>query len=98
VAQPIEYLNLQTGKKIVLENLTEEEQKLYREAVKEFMTNINCWEFERFISELIDLIRYKVRAHTDLIENPLYMALEDMWLQLGVQQGEMRRDSKIKSA
>ena len=91
MAQPIEYLNLQTGKKIVLEGLSEELEKFYRQAVKKFMENVEWMRFEEFVFGARSPLHGRHQSHQALLRDPLYLALKDMWQQLGVQQGKMKR-------
>ena len=89
------YVNLQTGVKIVLDSLTDAERNFYRQALKKFQENSKWLAFDEFAFGMRSPIYFHRNSHRDVLKDPLYLALKDMSLQLGVQQGMIAR-SKAK--
>jgi len=92
----MEYINLETGLRINLDNLTADEKKFYQQAIKRFRENTFWWSFDEFAFGTRSPIYNRRRTHIDVLENPLYLVLTDMWLQLGVQQGKVKRTKKVE--
>jgi hypothetical protein len=90
----MEYVNLQTGIRIKLDGLTPEEKRFYRRALTRFQENAAWAAFDEFAFGMLSPIYKRKRSHIDVLKSPLYLALKDMWLQLGVQQGLIRRSRK----
>jgi hypothetical protein len=87
----MEYVNRQTGVKIRLDGLTEQEEKFYQVALKLFHQNIDWGSFDDFAFGMKSPVYSRHRSHQDVLENPVYLALKDMSIQLGVQQGKIVR-------
>jgi len=87
----MEYINPATKVKIKLDDLTETEKKFYRQALKKFRDNINWLVFDEFAFGKQSPIYSQRRSHLDVLKEPLFLALKDMSLQLGVQQGMIAR-------
>jgi len=87
----MEYTNLETGFKVQLDDLTEAEKKFYRQALKLFQQNTDWGSFDEFAFGMGSPIYSRHRSHQDVLKTPLYLALKDMSLQLGVQQGKIVR-------
>jgi len=92
----MEYVNLETGVRINLDDLTLEEKKFYRQALKKFQENTNWLSFDEFAFGMRSPIYKGRRSHIDVLKSELYLALKDMSLQLGVQQGLIRRTKKAE--
>jgi hypothetical protein len=93
----MEYVNLQTGLRIKLDSLTEVEKKFYRQALKRFHENAEWLAFDQFAFGMESPIYSRHRSHLEVLKDPLYLALKDMSLQLGTQQGRVaRRQAKEK--
>lgn len=90
------YLNSDTGVAIELVKLTNEEEKFYRQAVEKFRENIDWLTFEEFVFGVMSPLYVGRESHLDVVKDPLYLALEDMWLQLGVQQGMVKAGGSQK--
>ena len=93
----MEYINLETGVKINLDSLTPEEKKFYERALKKFHQNTEWVSFDDFAFGMTSPIYKRRKPHTDILKNELYLALRDMSLQLGIQQGLVARVKKKKS-
>ncbi len=94
----MEYINLETGVRINLDSLTAEEKKFYKQAIKRFRENTKWLSFDEFAFGMRSPIYNGRRSHIEVLENPLYLALKDMSLQLGVQQGLIRRKKSERKA
>ena len=70
-----------------MRDLTEEEKKFYSQALTKFRQGMPWVSFEQFAFDPGSPIYKRRRSHLEVMKDPLYLALEDMWLQLGVQQG-----------
>ena len=80
---------LSDGSEIHLD-LNEVEGKFYLQAVEKFEKKINWLEFDEFAFGPGSPIYKNERRHLDVIQKPLYKALEDMWIRLGVEQGHAK--------
>jgi hypothetical protein len=76
----MEYVNLQTGFRVKLDGLTEEEIKFYRQALKLFHQNTDWGAFDEFAFGMRSPIYSRRRSHLNVIEDPLFLALRDMSL------------------
>lgn len=83
----MEYVNWKTGLRIDLSGLDEREKRFYLRALKEFEKNVKWLEFDQFVLGRNSPLYDGRRSHLEVLKHPLYLALKDMWLQLGVQQG-----------
>jgi hypothetical protein len=64
-----------------------DESAFLRRARENFERNMDWLEFEEFAFGMRSPIFSRGRTHRDVRENPLYIELRDMWLELGVRQG-----------
>ncbi len=93
----MEHVNLQNGVRINLDALTETEKRFYRLALEKFQQNTSWLGFDQFAFGMNSPIFFRQRSHLDVLKHPLYLALKDMSLQLGVQQGKIaRRKAKVE--
>jgi len=90
----MEYVNLETGVRVNLDELTAEEKQFYKQAIKRFRENTNWLSFDEFAFGMRSPIYKGRRSHIEVLETALYLALKDMSLQLGVQQGLIKRTKK----
>jgi len=72
-----------------VDELTLEEREFLRRARSLFRENIDWLEFEGFAFGTRSPIFSADRSHRDVLQHPLYIALRDMWLELGVRQGRI---------
>lgn len=90
----MDYVNLETGVRVNLGGLTSEEKKFYRQALKRFQENTSWLAFDEFAFGMGSPIYSRQRSHIDVLQSALYLALKDMSLQLGVQQGLIARTKR----
>ena len=89
--QNMEHVDLQTETTIKLYGLSAEEKKFYRHALKKFQENMEWLAFDEFAFGMDSPIYRGLNSHLDVWKNPLFLALQNMSLQLGVQQGMISR-------
>lgn len=68
---------------------TDEKSFLHR-AQRKFRENADWLEFEEFAFGSRSPLYSKTRSHQDVLQHPLYLALKEMWLDLGVNQGRIK--------
>ncbi|HUP61067.1 MAG TPA: hypothetical protein VNA69_11670 [Thermoanaerobaculia bacterium] len=70
-----------------IDTLTPEEREFLRHAEKKHRANLNWFEFEDFAFGMRSPLFSRTRSHLDVLRHPLYLALKEMWLDLGEKQG-----------
>jgi hypothetical protein len=80
------YVNLETGARINLDDLTAEDKKFYKQAMKRFRENTDWLSFDEFAFGIKSPIYNGRRSHIEVLQSALYLVLKDMSLQLGVQK------------
>lgn len=70
--------------------LTGSEADFFRLALKKFQGNAKWSAFENFAFSPRSPIYARRKSFGRLSKDPLYRTLQDMWLQLGVNQGEIQ--------
>ena len=93
----MKYVNSETGKTIELGALSSEESLFWREAQSRFKRNENWINFENFAFGLKSPIYRRMNRQIKLRDFPLFQALKDMHLHLGVQQGAIYEEQKFRS-
>ncbi|HEY2094056.1 MAG TPA: hypothetical protein VGJ81_19470 [Thermoanaerobaculia bacterium] len=86
-----EYTNAHTGAEIALNELSRSQKEFYSEAFELFRRNTSWIEFEEFAFGSRSPLYENSDSHVDVLKDPLYLALEDMRLELGVQEGATKR-------
>jgi len=71
------------------DDLTSEERKFLREARKKYKENTDWFEFEDYAFGMRSPLFSRNRSHIDVLGHPLYIALKEMWLDLGERQGRI---------
>jgi len=95
------YINRKSGVSIDLGDLDSDKRRLFKTAQDRFRDNANWFEFEQFVFSYRSPIFNKSRSRADVLGDPLYAALKDMWLQLGIDQGFVagdRQQAKTRTA
>src|SRR5437763_7417156 len=69
------------------DSLSSEERVFLRQAEKKYRANTNWFEFEDFAFGMRSPLFLRTRSHLDVLRHPLYLALKEMWLNLGENQG-----------
>lgn len=85
------YENREEGVRINLTHLTEKEKRFYQEALAKFHQNLSWLEFEEFALGRHSPVYEGRQSRVELRSDPLFLALSDMWSELGVRQGAMAR-------
>lgn len=86
------YINQRTGLRVDLADLALEQQGFYREAMRRYRQNIAWSAFEEFAFGMRSPIYASRTSHLDVLKDPLYQALRDMWLALGIRQGRVAKE------
>ena len=81
------YLNRKSGLQIDLGELSPEKERFFDVAHKQFRKNVNWFEFEQLVFSYTSPIFSGAKNRGAVVNDPLYRALKDMWLQLGIDQG-----------
>lgn len=74
--------------------LNEEEQAFLKAARRLFDENTDWFEYESFVFGMQSPVFSKTRSHKKVVDSPLYIALRDMWIQLGIRQGRVADDTR----
>ena len=70
--------------------LNEAEEAFLEVARRMFAENTDWFEFESFAFGMRSPLFEKTRSHKNILEHPLYVALTDMWIELGIRQGKVK--------
>jgi hypothetical protein len=81
------YHNPDSGFSVDLGSLDDEKKRFFRVAQAQFSSNANWFEFEQLVFSYTSPVFHRSRNRADVLSDPLYHALKDMWLQLGIKQG-----------
>jgi hypothetical protein len=76
------------------EALTPDEQAFLERARRKFNEGTDWLAFEDFAFGNRSPIFARNRSHQDVLQHPLYVALKEMWLDLGVRQGRIAANRK----
>jgi hypothetical protein len=71
------------------DEMTPEEQQFLTRAQAKFADNVTWLEFEDFAFGPRSPLFSRTRSQQDVLKHPLYLALREMWLELGVKQGRI---------
>ena len=78
----MQYVNPNTGQRIELGDVNGRRRRVYEIAAVKFVGNANWFAFEKFVCEHFTFPDMSIGA-----ADPVFLALADMWLQLGINQG-----------
>lgn len=81
------------SKKSVEPALSADEEAFLHRARTKFRENTDWLEFEEFAFGSRSPLFARTRSHQDVLHHPLYLALKEMWLDLGVKQGRIKKGS-----
>jgi hypothetical protein len=96
--ESLKYVNQGAGLEIDLSCLTEVEKKFYRRSLRKLQEHADWLAFDEFAFGMHSPIYAGSRSHLEVLRNPLYLALKDMSLQLGIQQGKISGGASRKPA
>jgi len=86
------YHNPKSGLDIDLGPIDAEKRRLFETALEKFRRNTNWFEFEQLVFAYTSPIFSRAKNRADVVNEPLFHALKDMWLQLGIDQGFVAND------
>ncbi|PYQ29428.1 MAG: hypothetical protein DMF56_10695 [Acidobacteria bacterium] len=81
------YKNPESGAFITLGELSPERKQFFERALKLFRSNASWFAFEQMAFSFYSPLFHGVRNRAEVVNDPLFEALQDMWLQLGINQG-----------
>ena len=81
------YINRKSGVTIDLGDLDAAKRRLYERALEQFREGVSWFAFEHLIFSYTSPLFSTARNRADVVDDPLFAALKDMWLQLGIDQG-----------
>lgn len=89
----MKYINPDTGNEISLKHLRKSQREFYDRALELYRDNESWLRFEEFAFGSRSPLYKDRKSHLEVVKDPLYLVLEDMWIQLGVQQGMIKRQA-----
>src|SRR3954468_20557637 len=92
------YHNPNSGLRIDLPNLDNERHRFYQSAVEKFDRNMDWLEFEEFAFSFSSPVFKASRNRREVLGDPLYLVLKDLWLRLGIRQGMVAPSKETVSA
>ena len=90
----MKYENSATNFEVDLSDLSDDKKAFFKEALTKFRKGVDWVTFEDFVFGSNSPVYSGHKSHLDVFADPLYLALEDMWLELGVKQGMVRRPAR----
>src|SRR6266576_1010088 len=81
------YLNRDSGLQIDLSHLDSERKRFYQLALGKLDENVPWLEFEDFAFSFGSPVFRASRNRREVLSDPLYVVLKDIWLRLGIRQG-----------
>ena len=92
------YHNPNSELRIDLSNLDSERKRFYQSAVEKFDHNVDWLEFEEFAFSFSSPVFKASRNRHEVLSDPLYIVLKDLWLRLGIRQGMVAPSKETVSA
>ncbi len=83
------YRNQRTGLSVELNGLGENEKRFFTLAQERFRAKASWFAFDEFAFGMNSPVYARNGARGEVIRHPLYLALEDMWIELGIAQGRI---------
>jgi hypothetical protein len=81
------YHNPESGLRIDLSNLDAERKRFYQSATEQFDRGVAWLDFEEFAFSFSSPVFKASRNRREVLSDPLYLVMKDMWLRLGIRQG-----------
>jgi hypothetical protein len=91
------YHNPDSGLRIDLTGLDADRKNFYQLAIEQLDANVDWLEFESFAFSFGSPIFKAAYDRQEVLSDPLFLVLKDIWLRLGIRQG-MVAPSKENSA
>ena len=89
------YHNPDSGLKIDLGGLDAERQRFYRLAIEQLHANVDWLDFEEFAFSFGSPVFKASRDRQEVLTDPLFIVLKDIWLRLGIRQGMVAPSKEI---
>ncbi len=89
------YHNPDSGLRIDLSNLDTERSRFYQSAIEMLDRNVDWLEFEGFAFSFGSPVFKSSRDRQKVLTDPLFLALKDIWLRLGIRQGMVAPSKEI---
>jgi hypothetical protein len=81
------YHNPDSGLRIDLTGLDGDQKSFYRSAMEQLEANVDWFEFEDFAFSFGSPVFKSSRDRKEVLTDPLFLVLKDIWLRLGIRQG-----------
>jgi hypothetical protein len=81
------YHNPDSGLRIDLSNLDTERKRFYQSAIEMLDRNVDWLDFEGFAFSFGSPIFKASHDRQEVLSDPLFIVLKDIWLRLGIRQG-----------
>jgi hypothetical protein len=81
------YHNPDSGLRINLNDLDADRQRFYRSALEQLHANVDWLDFENFAFSFGSPVFKASRDRQEVLTDPLFIVLKDIWLRLGIRQG-----------
>jgi hypothetical protein len=81
------YHNPDSGLRIDLSGLDADRKRFYHSAIEQLDANVDWLEFEGFAFSFGSPIFKASHDRKEVLTDPLFLVLKDIWLRLGIQQG-----------
>jgi len=81
------YFNRDSGLQIDLSDLDRDRKRFYQSALEKLDENVPWLEFEDFAFSFGSPVFRASRNRQEVLSDPLYVVLKDIWLRLGIRQG-----------
>ncbi len=75
-----------------IDALPKDEARFYRNAMRYYRRKPDWFGFHEFAFGPYSLMYQKIKSQAEVLSTPIYEALKAMWLQLGVEQGDVKPD------
>lgn len=92
------YHNERSGIDVDMNHLDDEKKRFFEAAQDKFRRNVSWFEFEQLVFSYTSPVFRKSRSRAEVVNDPLYLALKDMWLELGIRQGFVASGSSSSNA
>jgi hypothetical protein len=91
------YANPDSGLRIDLTRLDADQKHFYQSAIEQLDANVDWIDFENFAFSFGSPVFKLSRDRKEVLTDPLFLVLKDIWLRLGIRQG-MVAPSKEKAS
>jgi hypothetical protein len=89
------YQNPDSGLLIDLSSLDYDRKRFYHSAIEQLNANVDWLEFENFAFSFGSPIFKAVHDRQEVLTDPLFVVLKDIWLRLGIRQGMVAPSKEI---